>query len=114
MEYRIFLFGLIILSCGLKADGLNNLKLHWDAPTHYSNGEKLNAGRALKEYRLYYGATKEAVRTEYISIAPQKKFILLKKLDFSRIKSPIIYFAMTAISKSGNESDLSEVIFYLP
>jgi len=114
LKYQLFILGFIFICFGLKADGLADIKLHWEAPDQYTNGEALNASRDLREYRLYYGPSEEKIRSEYVRINPGKRFILIKNLNLSKIKSPIIYFAMTSVSKSSIESDLSEVIFFLP
>ncbi len=111
-----FLTLLFVFTCSeLIADDLTGVKLSWKAPTEYSNGEQLKyANFELSEYRLYFGPSREKVRSEYVSIDPKELSFLLQQLDFSKVTSPVVYLAMTAVSKNGLESELSEIIFFLP
>ena len=90
-------------------------KLSWIPPDSFSNGDKLSARSDLESYKIYYGPSQEAVRDNSIKISASSNRFSLSGLDSTVVKnSPIIYLAMTAISKTGNESDLSKVIFFLP
>jgi len=111
-------FNLLFLlfgSLSLQAGELDGIKLHWKAPVYYSNGERLhNAAEELSEYRIYYGASRELVRSGFVPVSPRRLSFPLQQLDTSAIDSPIVYLAITAVSKSGQESDLSDIVFFLP
>jgi hypothetical protein len=112
---RFLLLLLIFISLQLSADDLTGVKISWKAPTEYSNGEPLKYPKIeLKEYRLYYGPSRGEVRSHSISIDSKELSFPLEKIDFSRVPSPVVYFAMTAVAKTGLESDLSEITFFLP
>lgn len=105
----------VFSSLKLHADELNDVKISWKAPTEYSNGEPLKYAKIdIKEYRIYYGPSREEVRSQSVVIDSKELSYPLQKLDFSTIQSPVIYLAMTAVTKTGQESDLSEIIFFLP
>ena len=113
---RIISFMLIIfVSMELLADDLTGVKIFWKAPTKYTNGEPLRyAEFELIEYRLYYGPSRKEVRSKYVTVNSKELFFPLQKLNLSKIESPIVYLAVTAVPKRGQESDLSEIIFFLP
>ncbi len=111
----LLLLLLLFVSAELFADDLTGVKLHWKPPVEFTNGEKIkNPESELSEYRLYFGPSREKVRKEYVVINSKQHSFALQQLDLSKIKSPVIYLAMTAITKAGLESDLSEIIFFLP
>lgn len=107
---------LVVFVClNLNADELMDAKISWKAPTEYSNGEPLKYAKLeLKEYRLYYGPSREEVRTQSVTIDSKELSYPLQMLDLSKVQAPVIYFALTAVSKTGQESDLSDIIFFLP
>lgn len=92
----------------------NDLKLSWKAPSEYTNGSRLNAKKDLKEYRLYYGSSIEKIKDKMIIVKPTYDSIPLSSLDLSKLKSSLVYFAMTSVLLDGTESELSPSIFYLP
>lgn len=115
MKNLKWLFIGLILQCFHQAYAQDlAITLSWKAPTHYGNGEKLYAKRDLKEYRLYFGKSQDHVRDYHVIIEPRKltKNIPIKTLK--TLKTPIVYFAMTSVSKDGLESELSETVFFLP
>jgi hypothetical protein len=115
ISVRIFLLLFVLVGSKLNADDSTGVKISWKAPTEYSNGEPLKYPEVeLKEYRLYYGPSREEVRSSSVTIDPKQHSFPLETLDFSRVPSPVIYFAMTAVSRAGQESDLSEITFFLP
>ena len=104
-----------LLPQSLLAGDLDGVKLHWKAPQKYSNGERLiNARRELSEYRIYFGATREGIRSEYIPVSPDKTSYPLLQIGWAKLKSPIVYLAVSAVARSGQESDLSDIVFFLP
>ena len=104
-----------LLPQSLLAGDLDGVKLHWKAPLKYSNGERLlNARRELSEYRIYFGATREGIRSEYIPVSSAETSYPLQQIGWSKLKSPIVYLAVSAVARSGQESDLSEIVFFLP
>lgn len=88
--------------------------LSWTRPSHFENNERLFVRKHIKEYRLYYATSKENIKNQYISIAPTKSYYSLGDIKKQLKNSKIIYLAMSTMSKQGIESELSEVIFYLP
>ena len=112
------IFAIILLSCLIfdaNADEYESYKISWNPPNEYANGEKLSVKHDLMSYKIYYGPTREEVRQNSVLVDPRLTKFSLSRLNKSVVKdSPIIYLAMTAIAKSGNESDLSEIVFFLP
>ncbi len=102
---------LINVFSSVVADGLT---LNWQAPTEFSNGSSLNVKKDLKEYRLYYGSSKQSIKDHVVSIKPSERSVSLSLLELSKLNSSIVYFAMTSVLNNGSESDLSPSIFYLP
>jgi len=91
-----------------------DLRLHWKAPKQFFSGDRLNVATDLKEYRLYYGSSVEAIKDHVVIVNPAKNSVALSALDLSKLKSSIVYFAMTSVLLGGSESELSPSIFYLP
>jgi hypothetical protein len=111
--FTILIFTLIFSSAN--ADEFETYTLKWVAPKSFSNGEKLSAKHDLNAYKLYYGSSREQVRENSLSIDPSLTEFSISKLDkFFVRNSSIIYIAMTSVSEAGIESDLSEIIFFLP
>ena len=106
--YSVALFG----SMPVKA--ADSLSLNWKAPEQFTNGERLNAAKDLKEYRVYYGSSIESIKDNVVSVNPAKRSVSLSALDASKLNSSLVYFAMTSVSNDGLESELSPSIFYLP
>ncbi len=103
------------LSEAAGAGDLDGIKLHWRAPQRYSNNERLiDPRRELKEYRLYYGSARDKVRAHFVSIPPAKLSFPLTAVDWAKLNAPVVYLGMTAVSRDGQESDLSEIVFFLP
>ena len=96
------------------ANAADNLKLHWKAPAQFTNGGQLNPKTDLKEYRLYYGPSEAFIKENVVFLEPTKKSVSLSLLQLSKLKSSLIYFAMSSVATDGSESDLSPSIFYLP
>jgi hypothetical protein len=109
------IFILTWLMTQVNADEYEGYKLSWSPPNAYTNSEKLSVKLDLKSYKIYYGPTIEAVRENTVTIDPLLTSFYLSGLNKSVVRnSPIIYLAIAAISKSGSESDLSKIIFFLP
>jgi hypothetical protein len=112
------IFVIIFMTCiisNAEANEYESYKLTWSPPNTYVNGEKLSVNRDLSAYKIYYGCTREGVRENSITISPLLTKFSLGDLNAVIVKkSPIIYLAIIAITKSGSESDLSEIIFFLP
>jgi hypothetical protein len=111
-------FAIIFLSClfsHVNAEEYDSYKLRWSPPNSYVNGEYLSVKQDLRSYRIYYGPTREKIRENSVTINPLLTKFSLSDLDkFVVNKSDIIYLAITAIDKSGGESELSEITFFLP
>ncbi len=72
-------------------------------------------GKDLKEYRVYYGQSRENVRKHHVAVPPDQKSIRLNILEKNFVEqTPVIYLAVTAVSVAEVESELSEIIFFLP
>jgi len=112
---RFLLIFFIFICSEVIADDLAGVMIYWKAPTSYSNGNPLkNAKFELSEYRLYFGPSREKVRSKYVTIHSRDLSFPLQLLDLSSIISPIVYLAVTAVSITGQESNLSEIVFVLP
>lgn len=98
----------------VNADDVAALTLSWEPPQADVNGRQIHAAKDVSEYRLYYGTSLDDVRSHSYVVSPKKNSLLLSRLNLQRLNSPIIYIGMTAVSLNGLESDLSELVFYLP
>ncbi len=106
---------LLAIAPQVQAGDLDGIKLHWRAPQRYTNNERLIDPRhELKEYRLYYGPARDKVRAHFVSIPPSRLSFPLTAVDWAALKVPVVYLGMTAVSRDGQESDLSEIVFFLP
>gem|GEM_PF-3294157 len=92
------------------------LVLNWKPPEKFTNGNRLRPlGKDLKEYRVYYGKSREEVKKHHLVVPPDQRSIRLNTLDKEFVtQTPVIYLSVTAVSTSEVESELSEIIFFLP
>ncbi len=66
---RWLLLMVVLVSLRLHADESIDARISWKAPAEYTNGETLKYAQIeLKEYRLYYGPSREKVRSQFVSI----------------------------------------------
>ena len=111
------LVGFILVNCLSVASAYDYTKHHlsWKAPVRFSNGEPLSPRFDLNKYMVYYGPARAKVRQNSITVSPSQTRISLGLLNTSAVQEmPVVYLGVTAVSKSGWESDLSEIVFFLP
>jgi hypothetical protein len=82
--------------------GSGSVTLSWEAPTSNTNGSPLTD---LSGYRIYYGASPtDLSQTVEITTVGIQTYVL------DDLPSGTWYFAVIALSSSGNESGLSNIV----
>ncbi len=106
----------LLLPPGVLADDYEQLVLSWNAPKHFTNGERLSVSKGdLKEYRVYYGNSRENIRQHRFSVPAGLSSIRLDRLKKEFVRAnPVIYIALSSVSRAEVESTLSEIVFFLP
>jgi hypothetical protein len=96
-------------------DDYRQFSLHWNPPSAFTNGDHLSLKRDLQAYVVYYGPSRERVRQHSIRVNPRYNRVSLRRLNAAVVKAmPLVYLGITAVAKDDVESELSEVIFFLP
>lgn len=129
----IVLSSLMIISCG-EVDSKNSsstggtgggsstipvnnnvFSLSWTPPGMYENNDILSPVTDLSEYRIYYGDSANNVTQNVAIVAANKSSVSTAHLDAQIISTyATVSVAMTAVSKDGVESGLSQIVTFNP
>jgi hypothetical protein len=99
---RHLVSGVLVVCAAPAVGGSGGVTLSWEAPTTNTDGSALTD---LSGYRIYYGASPtDLTQTVEITSVGIQTYVL------DDLPSGTWYFAVIALSSSGNESALSNIV----